>query len=35
MKKGLPETIGTIIGILISLAIIIGLFRMIMWMIGL
>lgn len=34
MKKDLPETIGTIIGLLICLAIIIGLFRMIMWMIG-
>ena len=35
MKKDLPEAIGTIIGILISLAIIIRLFRMIMWMVGL
>ncbi len=35
MKKDLPETIGTIIGTLISLAIIIGIFRMIMWMVGL
>lgn len=34
MKKDLSETIGTIIGLLICLAIIIGLFRMIMWMIG-
>ena len=35
MKKDLPEAIGTIIGILIFLAIIIRLFRMIMWMVGL
>ena len=35
MKKDLSETIGTIIGILICLAIIIGLARMIMWMVGL
>lgn len=34
-EKNLSETIGTIIGLLICLAIIIGLFRMIMWMIGL
>nr|DAS13226.1 MAG TPA: hypothetical protein [Caudoviricetes sp.] len=35
MKKDLTETIGAIIGLLICLAIIIGLARIIMWMIGL
>lgn len=35
MKKDLSEAIGTIIGLLICLAIIIGLARMIMWMAGL